>query len=544
MEKHKIKRILSLAVAASMCLAFAGCSSGGGQTGGGEKSGGSAEDGNFNSTGYPIVKQPVTLKVMWSIRDTDSYVPFESMDCNKNLEKLTNIHIEPELIKSSDWNTKLNLMFTSGEYPDIIMATEGNVDAEEYGVSQNILLPVDDLADKYMPTYKKRAKDEPQVMVGMKASDGKTYAIGRMTAQNINIYSHYFINKTWLDKLGLQMPKTLDDLTNVLRAFKTKDPNGNGKADEVPYETFFSPGAYEAVTQILPFFGVPVDNFFIDDNKKVQFAPYQAGYRAAMEWLHTLYSERLIDPEAISQDSNMVWTKLAEGNVGVFTAWRLQAMPFSDWAVKNATLMDPVSAKGYKTSLPTALEVASPGAYVTTSNKHLPETMRWLDAVLDTETMYTMKYGKEGIGWNKNDKGLIETNDTETQKMPFSAMNDPALFFAPPKYITSVYKWAPQRLEKTTYCKHYTEAGYTQKYSDSLLGIAPHTADEKSRLQLLSTDINNSIKEHLAAFAKNGVTDQSWDEFVEAFKGMNVDEYISIEQKALNKLDMSQLNMK
>lgn len=42
------------------------------------------------------------------------------------------------------------------------------------------------------------------------------------------------INKSWLEKLGLEVPKTWDDLTKVLTAFKNDDPNGNGEADEIP----------------------------------------------------------------------------------------------------------------------------------------------------------------------------------------------------------------------------------------------------------------------------------------------------------------------
>lgn len=540
MKRTKKCRALCLALAAAMCLTAVGCKSGGGTTSKSQSSG-TASGSNFNQTGYPIVKKPITLKVMWKVRDSDSFIPFETMDCNKDLEKKTNVHVDPELIKASDWDTKLNLMFTSGEYSDVII---GNANQEEYGVSQKILIPIDDLIKKYMPIYNKRATDEPQVMVGMKASDGKMYGIGYLESQNINIYTHYFINKTWMDRLSLQMPKTLDDLTNILRAFKNKDPNGNGKKDEVPWEDTFDISVWGGIGMVLPFFGIPVDTFYIDDNKKVQFAPYQPGYRAALEWVHTLYSEGLLDPEAISQDGNTVTAKETEGNVGVFTEWRLKASPYSDWALKNAVLLDPVPAKGYKVCMPTALEVATPNVFVTTANKNAPATMRWLDTMLDTEMMYTMKYGKEGEGWSKNDKGLIESNDTETQKMPFKAMNVNSPFFAPPKYLTSVFQWSPQRLEKSAYCKHYTDAGYTQKYSDTLLGLAPYTSEEKSRLTTLQTDIDNAVKEGWANFAKNGVTDSSWDSFVNAFKEMNVDEYASIEQKALDKLDMNQLNSK
>lgn len=57
-----------------------------------------------------------------------------------------------------------------------------------------------------------------------------------------------------------------------------------------------------------------------------------------MEWLHTFYEEGLTDPEMISQDQNTLESKLIEGNVGFFTAWRLKAMGFDDGVAKTCTL--------------------------------------------------------------------------------------------------------------------------------------------------------------------------------------------------------------
>ena len=41
------------------------------------------------------------------------------------------------------------------------------------------------------------------------------------------------IRKDWVDKLGLAMPATTDELFEVLKAFQEQDANGNGEADEV-----------------------------------------------------------------------------------------------------------------------------------------------------------------------------------------------------------------------------------------------------------------------------------------------------------------------
>ena len=76
-----------------------------------------------------------------------------------------------------------------------------------------------------------------------------------------------------------------------------------------------------------------------------------------------------------------------------------------------------------------------------------------------------------------------------------------------------------------------------QKYSNQYLELAPRTSEEISHCALLLTDIESTVKENLANFITKGVTDQSWDGFIEMFKGLNVDEYMEIYQRALDKLD-------
>ena len=98
----------------------------------------------------------------------------------KELEK-TNIHIKRELVKDGDWKTRLNLMFASGNWPDIII--RGEVDVEEYGVTQKILVPLDDYLKEYMPNYYSRLYLN-DAYASIPASDGKMYYVGNLTAQN------------------------------------------------------------------------------------------------------------------------------------------------------------------------------------------------------------------------------------------------------------------------------------------------------------------------------------------------------------------------
>ena len=404
-------------------------------------------------------------------------------------------------------------MFASGEYPDIILAANSQGIDEEFGVTQHLVIPVDDLTEKYMPNYTERIEaEEEDPTMGLVASDGQKYSVGYLVAQNINTNQPFFINQSWLDALNLDMPKSLDELTDALRAFKTQDPNGNGEADEVPLEMGVDTGFY-GIRYMLPMFGIPCDPdkwIYIDDNKQVQLTPTQEGFRDCMEWLHMLFEEDLLDPEIVSQDINTIETKIKDGNVGFFNAWRLTAMGWDDTVAQTCSLYTPVAPEGSQASLYRLMEMASNGAYVTVSNEHVPETMRWLDSLLETETMFSLYYGQEGTGWEYDENGKINSLVTDTTGTK-NYLDCNTLFFAPSNYYSDVFNMSPQRIEKTEYSEAYEEAGVMQKYSNDYLDLAPLTSEQLQNSSLKETDINNAVVENVAAFITDGVTDESWN---------------------------------
>ena len=496
---------------------------------------------NFNAEGYPIVNDEITLKVMLNIRASDTMIAPEEMPAIQRLEELTGIKTEWEVIKGPDWDTKLNLMFASGEYPDVIISNNGTVDDEEYGVTQQLLIPLDDLIEEYMPNYtSRRNAEDVDPTTSLVASDGQIYTVGFLFSQNINMNSHYFINQEWLDALNLETPTDIESLTEVLRAFKTGDPNGNGEADEIPFELGLNVG-YPSVRYIFPLFGIPCDPnkwIYIDDNKQIQFAPTQDGFRKGLEWLNMCYTEGLLDAEVLSQDGNTVDTKLGEGNVGFFPAWRLIAMGYENGVAKNSVfwMPDPETTSCYR-----ALEMAKPSAFITVANENVEATMRWLDAMLETETQFSLYYGEEnatdGTGWAYNENGKIDSlNDGSVEVRNYLDCN--AMFWAPSKYIAENFNMPEQRIEKTTYCQKSEEAGIIQKYSNDYLDMAPLTSEQLQSITLIETDIDNAVMENIANFIVNGVTDESWNGFISLFDGMNVADYVQIYQDAIDTMEL------
>ncbi len=136
-------------------------------------------------------------------------VDFNNLWYFKKIEEETGVHVDFRVVKDADWDTQSNIMFNSDELPDMIIGN--SVDVEDYGVTQGFLLPLDEyLTPEIMPNYVSRL---PLNNAGdsIPASDGKSYYIGYLVAQNVNHEPTWYINTTLLEELSLDVPTTIDE---------------------------------------------------------------------------------------------------------------------------------------------------------------------------------------------------------------------------------------------------------------------------------------------------------------------------------------------
>lgn len=492
---------------------------------------------------YPIVTEPLTLKA-FQYQLENQQMDFDTLWFFTELEKKTGIHIEFEPVKDGDWKLKRNLMYADGAsnntYPDIIL--RGDPDAEEYGVQQGVLIPLEDLIPQYMPNYYSRLNMN-NANAAIPSSDGHTYYIGNLTAQNVNHEANFFINKTWLDNLDLEIPTTVEELTEVLRAFKTRDPNGNGEPDEVPMIAADLIHQTQGVYTHFAMFGVPLSRYVyanIDDDDKVYFPGYLPGFRAAVEWLHQMYEEGILDPESLTQDSNVWGTKMNSGINGFTTYLRLINTALTPETAEQFVSIIPPAAEGYKAITPRILEVPSHGAALTISNQHVPETLRWLDAQFETEIMLESVNGP--IGGDGPIDDTMEINEDGKYVVKYIPENNGLYevvpvyhgqFFAPGDYYFDVFDMPPHRVERANYSAEYEAAGVLEKTSfEYLYKLVKPTPDETEELALLFTALENFMKESITSFIVNGVTDESYNNFLNTAKQVGADRYVEIYQGA------------
>ena len=444
------------------------------------------------------------------------------------LEAKTNTHVTFNMVKDADWSTQLNLMFADPKtMPDMILRNP--VDVEEYGVSQGLLLPLDEyLTEEIMPNYVSRLKIN-NAGDSIPASDGKTYYIGYLMAQNVNHEGTWYINTAEADKLQIETPKTIDEVTDMLRKMKAD-------GIEYPFSASYTDNGPERIWNQFASFGVPENTryYYIDENEKVQFTAGQDGWRACVEWLHTLYNEGLMDPESLTQDSNLWANKVTAGQVGYFTYLRLINTAIAADNIKNFKSILPPVADGCKAAVSSILEVPTAGAYLTSNCKDPVAALKWIDAQLETETMMVALNGKVGEQIVLNDEGKYEViNIPENNGLYDFVPVTMGQFFAPGDYYTSIYQMAPHRVERYEDSKAYAEAGVLEYKSFHYLRDLSKMSNEDSiEASDIYTELDKLVEESFADFVRNGVTDESWNAFQENAKNIGVERYIELYQNA------------
>ena len=236
------RKILAVFLALCMSMSLAACNGGGtistsGSTeSGAEASGTTAETPeNFNAEGLPIVNEPITVDT-WIEGGTD--IDWANNGFVNTVAEESGIQMEITAVSGADSVTQRNLRLASGDFPDVFMLDWTSIltftDIMQYGVQEQILAPIDQYIEPYSENMGRILEEHPDFADAITATDGHIYGFPRFSeCYHCLAYPKFYIRQDWLDALNLEMPTTTDELKDVLTAFVTQDPNGNGQADEI-----------------------------------------------------------------------------------------------------------------------------------------------------------------------------------------------------------------------------------------------------------------------------------------------------------------------
>lgn len=244
-----------------------------------------------------------------------------------------NINLEIESFTADNQNEYLTLVFADGDLPDIIISS-GYFDAAtlvKYGVKEGQIL---DLApyinEENTPNLYGIYQENPDYKVPVTDAEGHMWSLGQIAETNEKgQITRPFLNYDWLEEAGLDVPKTLDEFTNVLREFKKRGddiyPLAGGMAT-------LNPCAY-----ILNAFGYNTSNanglgIALRDGEVVLPAADKEVWPEYLKLMNTYYTEGLIHPDFYTADKDTIKALASSGKNGfMMQAPFVYTTEFTEW---------------------------------------------------------------------------------------------------------------------------------------------------------------------------------------------------------------------
>ncbi|MFB9278778.1 extracellular solute-binding protein [Cohnella cellulosilytica] len=337
-----------LAVAATLVLSA--CSNSNSSSNSDSNAGAGSDGGQPSNTAeaaadpFGKYEEPVALRVGQKVDPTDNTLsngdtPVDNQYTRYIKENLNIVTEDAFTASPANYDQKISLSISSNDLPDAMIVN---------AVQLRLMYENDQLADmtdafnQYAsPALKRVLQDSNKRALDSVTYDGKIMALPQAEDAGIHIM---WIRKDWLDKLGFEPPKTMDELEKVADAFVNQDPDGNNKADTIGIAGPSSSGKMYAnfldsannlygFDPIFSAYGAYPGYWVEDAEGKPAYGSILPETREALGKLRDLYAKGLIDKQmAVRQDSG---EQIVSGKTGMFFApWWMGYGPLTD-AVKQ-----------------------------------------------------------------------------------------------------------------------------------------------------------------------------------------------------------------
>lgn len=463
-----------------------------------------------NYANVDISKAPIVLKVFeeagvspeWQLFDYDSYE-------SQITPILSSANTDADIIKIPD----------SG-------------DPNQVYIKSGLFVPLDEFFD-YMPNYTKWLSANPVEKAELTAEDGHIYYV-----PGLNVADDYqpclMYNSVWLDKAGMEAPKDLDGLVELLKYFRDNDMNDNGDtSDEIPMSIMaeFLPYMFG------PAFGLDlVSGFQADKDGNVTYSYADSeNYRKYLEFLNNLYEEGLLEPDYATLDRDMVIDRISKDLTGVAFdfSWAMSMMysnvlPYYDGTEAKAFIgVPPLSGeqKGFYVG-----RNALAGMFgVNSGSDDIELAVKFLDYAMSDHCQDYYQWGFEGESYTIKSDGTREYTEQGNDNDWLQAFGINPAFVLPAAQSVEATDIlvAPWHAEINRELRQYIKDPWPAIYA---------TSKESDTVNLYMEDIQNTVNESANAFivSDKNLSDD-FDAYIDELDSLNLSEVIDVKQTQYNR---------
>ncbi len=500
---------------------------------------GVAKVGNTFVEGLPIADEPITYNIMNTKGANDKSNSQNDKDIVKLSTADTNISFTWTETSDATMSDSLQLMLATGEgLPDAIFSTTPSDDQ----VTAN---PEDFFAmdEETFRTY------APNITAGLEASvEGGLNAIKKLDGMIYSlpaaVWSEYanwataitYLRKEWLDNLGLEVPKTVDDLYDVMVAFKNNDPAGDGVAVT---PMIFCQNQWAAKLQCFAgSWGIAGRNLNNDQwFGRVENGVYtpiinQQRFRDYLTEMHKWYAAGLINIDGFSLTNSEYQSLMNSYNHGVYTTW---TPTVSDWDEGKWIAMPVLTAPGYEGEELKFGEYGMRSANmntfsITSACKDPIGLLRWWDHCHSTaEWKRIGRDGPEGNAWHYGDDGVAYVKAVDP--LPDGCASDTDYH--------NTYAWramspilfsgesAIPDPEVTTedQIRYAVTKEYEAYFAPELIPATSIPSDVSSDFSFTKEEIETAVENFMASAVRDGITDDAWNTYCANLEAVGLAEW-------------------
>lgn len=383
---------------------------------------------------FVLILATFCLVFLWSVRaqetkdrqfslagfDDTSMRQWEDTHFFDQMEKQTGVSFSLHQYTDADqWRSYKASLSAKQDLPDVLFKAALSPQECQSLREQGVLIDLKPYLPDCMPHLWTILQERPALLEAITLQDGSIAAlpyINLLPKQNL-----LWINQQWLDNLNLSQPQTAQELVDVLSAFQTRDPNKNGRADEIPLG-FLGPFDLKFLAHA---FGLVSDdyNLFLDAQGQVRYMPLEENFRMFITWCRDLYQAGLMDKNGfLTADTFRKVTEEKTTPVyGAVFAPNISSLFQVSWADQYVPLL-PLEYEG-KRIYRDFFGPLQRGTFAVTSACASPETvLRWVDF------LYTEEGGKLVSAGQENEDYLVDGDGT--WRLVDAAKNNATFFIA------------------------------------------------------------------------------------------------------------------
>lgn len=490
----------------------------------------------------PVVSYPlfddVTTFTLWTsnspdlseiISDLNEYLVFSQ------LEQATNVRWDATLVSFFSSDEQFQLMVASQDYTDVVCrAIDSYTGGTDQAIEEEFLIDVSDLIDENMPNLLDWFDKYPELRKQMTTVEGNIGGFPKFYQEPSDVNEGALIRLDWLEELGLESPKTYDDLHNVLTQFKEQ------KNASAPLVIPVNTGVQGNLL-----YGYNIDNYYQVDGQ-VRFGPMQPEFKEYLTMMNQWYNEGLLSDSFLTSQAEVLmdFSTILSGDTGVWcgsgtqSITQLLSMAAESQPDMRITGMTNVTKDGDTAHVGTESQILDSIMWSITTECSDPAVIaRYVDYLYSDAGILLANYGVEGETFHYVDGKPVLT-ELVTNNPDYSYNLALNIFTCDRQ--TPVPFIIDEQKARNDYSEDQSNAvAVWNEATDGLYNIPRQgvnmTTKEQEGYNSIYSDIDTYMDETISKFVVGDLSLDQFDSFVQKLKDMGIEDCIAIEQTAYNR---------